>query len=137
MHASGTFTVELKPLTFDGAAGDKQLGRLSLSKRFSGDLDADSAGEMLSAMTATEGSAGYVAIERVTGTLQGREGSFVLQHSGTMDRGAPTLNVTVVPDSGTGELEGISGRMQIDIRDGQHFYTFEYTLPMSGATRDE
>lgn len=137
MHANGTFAVELKPLTFDGATDDKQLGRLSLSKHFSGDLEADSAGEMLSAMTAFEGSAGYVAIERVTGTLQGRTGSFVLQHSGAMNRGAPTLSVTVVPDSGTGELEGISGHMQIDIRDGQHFYSFEYTLPVSEAVRAE
>ena len=88
-----------------------------------------SKGQMLSAQTETEGSAGYVAIERVTGTLQGRNGTFVLQHSGTMTRGVPQLTVTVVPDSGTDQLMGLSGNMKIDISEGQHFYEFEYTLP--------
>ena len=84
---------------------------------------------MLSAMTEVKGSAGYVAMERVTGTLHGRSGSFVLQHSGTMTRGAPQMSVTVVPDSGTGQLAGLAGQMTIKITDGKHFYEFEYTLP--------
>ncbi len=83
---------------------------------------------MLSAMTATKGSAGYVAIERVEGTLHGRKGTFVLKHDGSMDRGAPSLEVRVVPDSGTGELEGLRGRMQIDIVEGKHLFTFDYEL---------
>ncbi len=130
-HASGSFEVELdpQPLHFD-AAGAK-LGRMSIDKRFTGDLEATSRGEMLSAMTAVQGSAGYVAIELVTGTLHGKSGSFVLQHSSTMDRGAPEQSVTVVPDSGTGELEGLAGRMTIHVADGQHTYVFEYTLAES------
>ncbi|HMM67686.1 MAG TPA: DUF3224 domain-containing protein, partial [Dokdonella sp.] len=84
--------------------------------------------EMLSAMTSMKGSAGYVAIERVVGSLQGRRGSFVLQHSGTMNRGEPSLSVTVVPDSGTGELEGLSGTLGITVREGIHCYGFDYQL---------
>jgi len=101
---------------------------MSIDKQFQGDLEATSQGEMLTAGTAVQGSAGYVAIERVSGTLHGRRGTFILQHSGTMTRGAPQLAVTVVPDSGTGELAGLSGRMTITIADGKHSYELEYAL---------
>lgn len=100
-HASGEFEVELSPQPLHAAAADATLGRMAIDKRFHGDLEATSQGEMLSARTGVEGSAGYVAIERVSGTLHGRRGTFVLQHSGAMERGAPRLSVTVVPDSGT------------------------------------
>jgi len=108
----------------DGAV----VGRNRFDKRFHGGLDASSVVQMLSVGTGVSGSAAYVALERVSGTLQGRAGSFFLQHSGTMARGAPTLSLTVVPDSGTDELTGLSGRMSIDIVEGKHFYTFDYTL---------
>jgi hypothetical protein len=123
--ASGTFEVRLNPQVTDGDAG---LGRLSIGKQFQGDLEATSKGEMLTAGTPVKGSAGYVAIELVTGKLHGRSGSFVLQHTGTMDHGEPTLTVTVVPDSGTEELTGLSGKMAINIADGKHSYQFEYNL---------
>lgn len=125
-RASGTFDVTLTPLATD--AGDDAPGRMSLDKRFHGDLEGTSKGEMLTAGTEVEGSAGYVAIERVTGTLHGRSGTFVLQHSGTLTRGAPQLSITVVPDSGTGELVGLAGTMAIEIAGGKHSYDFEYTL---------
>ena len=125
--ASGTFEVKLAPQT--PAHAGAAIGRLSIDKTFLGDLQATSKGEMLAVQTGTTGSAGYVAMERVTGTLAGRTGTFVLQHSGTMTRGEPRLDVNVVPDSGTGELEGLTGRMTIDTRDGKHFYAFDYTLP--------
>jgi hypothetical protein len=125
-HASGTFEVKLNPLTPDDK--DSGLGRMSIDKQFRGDLEASSKGEMLSAMTLVKGSAGYVAMERVTGTLQGRNGSFVLQHSGTMTRGEPQLTITVVPDSGMDQLIGLAGNMAIKIEDGKHSYEFEYTL---------
>ena len=101
---------------------------MSLDKQFHGDLDATSKGEMLAAGTEVKGSAGYVAMERVTGKLHGRSGTFVLQHSGTMNRGSPQLSVTVVPDSGTDQLEGLVGKMAIKIEGGKHFYDFEYAL---------
>ncbi len=101
---------------------------MSIDKAFQGDLEATSKGAMLSAMGAVKGSAGYVAMELVTGTLSGRAGSFVLQHSGTMTRGVPEQSVTVVPDSGTGDLTGISGRMTIVIEGGKHSYVFEYSV---------
>ena len=123
--AVGTFEVKLVPQVKDG---DARLGRLSLDKQFHGDLEGISKGEMLAAGTAVQGSAGYVAIELVTGKLQGRSGSFILQHSGTMNRRNPSLVVTVVPDSGTEELKGISGRMVINIAEGKHSYEFEYML---------
>ncbi|MCA1562510.1 MAG: DUF3224 domain-containing protein [Acidobacteria bacterium] len=130
-RASGTFEVKLNPLpTYDTADGGT-LGRMSLDKQFRGALEGTSKGEMLTAVGSVKGSAGYVAIERVTGTLDGRSGTFVLQHSGTMTRGAPRLTVTVVPDSGTGQLTGLAGTMTIDIADGKHSYTFEYTLALA------
>jgi pimeloyl-ACP methyl ester carboxylesterase len=126
MRAHGTFEVKVKPETASDT--DSTLGRMSIDKQFHGDLEGTSKGEMMTAGTAVKGSAGYVAIEKVSGTLQGRSGSFVLQHSGTMTRGAPQLTITVVPDSGTGQLEGLAGKMTIDIVEGKHFYDFEYTL---------
>ena len=104
------------------------LARMSIDKQFNGDLVATSKGEMLSAGTSVKGSAGYVAIERVIGTLGGRHGSFVLQHNGLMNRGAPQLTITIVPDSGTGELAGLSGSMAIIIADGKHYYELDYLL---------
>jgi len=106
------------------------VGRLSLDKTFHGDLEGTSAGEMLAVRTAVQGSAGYVAIERVTGTLAGRTGTFALQHWGMMDKGAPDLKISVIPDSGTGDLTGLAGTMTIDIQPGgKHFYVLTYTLP--------
>lgn len=130
-HAAGTFEVKLLPQPLANAEAGPLMGRLSINKTFSGDLQATSIGEMLSAQTEVKGSAGYVAMERVTGTLQGRSGSFVLQHSGTMNRGVPQLTVSVVPDSGTGELAGISGTLSIQIADGKHFYSMDYEISPS------
>jgi hypothetical protein len=129
-HASGTFEVKLAPQKPDNPVAESaNLGRMSIDKKFSGDLEGTSKGEMLSAMTEVKGSAGYVAIERVSGTLQGRSGTFVLQHNATMKRGAPELNIIVVPDSGTGQLVGLTGKMTIKIEAGKHFYEFDYALP--------
>ncbi len=126
--ARGTFEVTLNPLTPYNMNEGALLGRLSIDKHFHGDLEAMSQGEMLSAGTAVAGSAGYVAIERVTGTLAGKRGSFVLQHTGLMDRGAPSLVITIVPDSGTDELEGLAGTMAIIIEGGAHMYEMSYAL---------
>ena len=127
---SGTFDVKLSPQKADsGEAERANLGRMSIAKQFHGALEANSSGEMLSAVTEVKGSAGYVAMERVSGILDGRSGTFVLQHSGTMARGAQQLSITVVPDSGTGQLTGLTGNMSIRIVDGDHFYDFDYTLP--------
>jgi len=128
-HASGTFEVKLTPQPTSDSLPGSPVSRLTIDKQFHGDLEATSKGEMLAAGTSVKGSAGYVAIERVSGTLRGRRGSFVLQHSGTMTRGAPQLVITVVPDSGTEELAGLAGAMMITIADGKHSYQFEYTLP--------
>ena len=128
-RASGTFEVKISPLTPQHKDESAPLGRLSIDKQFRGDLDATSKGEMLAADTEVKGSAGYVAMERVTGKLHGRSGTFVLQHSGTMNRGSPTLSVTIVPDSGTGQLVGLDGKMTIKIEGGKHFYDFQYSLP--------
>ena len=128
--ATGPFDVQLTPEPASAAAEVAGLGRMSLDKTFRGALQATSRGEMLAFRSATPGSAGYVAMETVRGTLDGREGSFVLQHSSTMARGAPTQSITVVPDSGTDGLEGLAGRMTIEIAPGgAHGYRFEYTLP--------
>lgn len=129
-HAAGSFDVNLVPQPLANADAGPLMGRLSINKTFSGDLQATSQGEMLSAGTAVKGSAGYVAMERVTGTLHGKSGSFVLQHSGTMNRGAPQLTVSVVPDSGTDELTGLSGTLTIQIADGKHSYVMEYEISL-------
>ncbi|HEX5830294.1 MAG TPA: DUF3224 domain-containing protein, partial [Gemmatimonadaceae bacterium] len=127
-RASGTFEVTLTPQPADDYVDGAALGRMTIDKRFQGDLEGSSRGQMLTGMTSVKGSAGYVAVERVSGTLAGRRGTFVLQHSGTMARGAPTLIITGVPDSGTDELAGLSGTMTIDVASGKHSYTFEYTI---------
>ncbi len=129
MRAKGTFEVKMSPEPPYDTADGVSLGRIAIEKVFVGELEATSTVNMISARSAAvPNSAGYVAIERVRGSLAGRAGSFVLQHSGTMTRGVPTLALTVVPDSGTGELATLSGKMAIDIIDGKHFYTFEYEL---------
>ena len=125
--AVGSFDVKVIPQPAEAAAGES-IGRMLLDKRFHGALDASSKGQMLAMRTAVAGSAGYVAMELVVGKLDGRTGSFVLQHSGVMNRGASLLTLTVVPDSGTGELVGLSGRMDIVITDGKHDYRFDYSL---------
>lgn len=130
-HASGPFDVKLIPQPPDDKAEGSTLGRLSIDKQYHGDLEAVSKGQMLTAMTDVKGSAGYVAIERVTGALHGRSGSFVLQHSSFLTRGAPQQSITVVPDSGTGQLVGLTGNMIVNIVDGKHSYDFEYTLPQA------
>ena len=129
LSAKGAFEVKLAPVTQTEHAGGTTLGRFTLAKAFHGDLEGTGAGEMLTAGTSVAGSAGYVAIERVEGALGGRQGSFVLQHSGSMAHGGQSLTITVVPDSGTGELTGLAGTMQIDIEGKEHFYRFEYSLP--------
>jgi len=128
-HAAGPFDVTVTPQGQPGVQDGVTTGRMAIDKRYHGELEGSGVGEMLSAMTATEGSAGYVAIERVTGTLQGKSGSFVVQHSGTMARGAQALSINVVPDSGTGELAGIAGTMRIRIEESKHYYEFDYILP--------
>jgi hypothetical protein len=127
-RATGTFEVKLTPQSNDSETGGSMLARLSIDKLFRGDLDATSKGEMLSAGTPVKGSAGYVAQERVTGALSGRRGSFVLQHTGVMNRGTPGLTITVVPDSGTGDLAGLSGTMNIIIDAGKHSYEMDYDI---------
>ena len=127
-HATGTFEVNLNPLDLNEVGDGETRGRISINKTFRGDLEATSIGEMLSAMTEVKGSAGYVAMERVVGTLQGHQGSFVLQHSGTMNRGVASLSVSVVPDSGTGGLTGLRGSLSINIREGVHCYGLDYSL---------
>ena len=125
-HVKGAFDVKMTPQAPEEKAGN--VGRMLLDKRFHGDLEAASEGQMLAFSSAVKGSAGYVAIEQVSGTLEGRTGTFVLQHTGTMNRGVPSLTITVVPDSGTGELAGLAGTMTIEIADGKHSYGFEYSL---------
>jgi hypothetical protein len=127
--AMGSFDVKIGSLPQYNTSEDAKLARMSIDKQFRGDLEGSSQGEMLSAGTDIKGSAAYVAIERVSGTLNGRSGGFVLQHNATMTRGAPYLNIVVVPDSGTGELAGLTGTMHIVIDKGKHSYEFEYSLP--------
>jgi len=130
MHATGPFDVKVTPQ--DDKSEDPLLNRMTLDKQYHGDLEGTGMGQMLTAGTAVKGSGAYVAIEKVAGTLKGRPGTFVMQHSGTMNQNAPQLLITVVPDSGTGELAGISGKMDIRIAaDGKHSYEFEYAF--SGA----
>ena len=127
-RANGIFDVSLKVLPMDNESAPPLLGRMSIDKKFHGDLDATSKGQMLTGGTIIKNSAGYVAIELVTGSLKGRKGSFILQHTGTMNRGEPSLVITVVPDSGTDQLEGLKGTMKIDINAGKHSYELEYIL---------
>jgi hypothetical protein len=131
-HATGTFEVKIDPQTPDEKAGAPALARMLINKQFHGDLEATSKGSMLAAGAGAKGSSGgYVALEIVTGTLKGRSGTFILQHTGVMNRGAPSLTVAVVPDSATGQLIGLAGKMTITIVDGKHSYDLEYTLPES------
>ena len=127
-RAAGTFDVKLTPQATDTAPEGSPLGRLTIDKQFHGDLEAMSKGEMLTAGTLIKNSAGYVAVERVVGTLNGKKGTFTLQHNATMTRGVGALSIVVVPDSGSGELTGITGTMTIDIADGKHHYGFEYSI---------
>jgi hypothetical protein len=127
--ARGTFEVTLAPLPTHDTTEGSHLGRMSIDKTFSGELQGTSIGEMLTGMTGTKGSAAYVAMERVSGTLHGRRGTFILHHTGVMHRGAQQLDVLVVPDSGTGGFEGLRGTLAIDVASGVHSYTLEYTLP--------
>lgn len=131
--AKGSFTVQMKPQGEADAQAGVSLGRLSLDKVFEGDLTGTGQGQMLTAMTARPGSAGYVAIERVQGTLHGRQGTFVMQHSGTMTQGAQQLAIRIVPDSGTGALVGISGVFHLRLDGGQHRYELAYSLPAAGS----
>lgn len=124
-EAVGTFDVKLAPLDFD----QSPIGSMLIDKTFEGDLQGTSVGQMLAFRSGVEGSAGYVAMERVAGTLGGREGSFTLQHSGQIDKGAPSLTVVVVPDSATDGLAGLRGTMNIVVTPGRHDYQFRYTLP--------
>lgn len=129
MRATGEFNVDLEPLEpFTRGSAENRLDRLSITKRFSGDLEAESLGEMLSVRTCAQDSAGYVALEQVEGTLQGKAGTFVLQHFGIINRGEQHLILQVVPDSGTGQLATLAGEMTIKIENGKHFYAFDYSL---------
>jgi len=127
-RVAGPFEVTLKPLPMDGDADAQLLARMSLDKVYHGDLEAIGKGQMLTGGTTIRNSAAYVAIERVTGTLKGRKGSFTLQHTGLMNRGSPSLLISVVPDSATEQLEGLKGTMTINIEAGKHFYQLDYTL---------
>ncbi|MEM6461582.1 MAG: DUF3224 domain-containing protein [Pseudomonadota bacterium] len=130
MHVTGKFDVTLEQLPVAGSGQDGMtLGRMSIDKTYHGELSARASGEMLTVMTDVKGSAGYVAIEQVVGMLSGRRGSFVLQHYGTMQASGEFLMLAVVPDSGTGELTGLSGKMTIHIDQGDHSYEFDYDLP--------
>lgn len=124
-RATGPFDVKITQQEQDEAS---KLGRMTIDKHYHGDLDATGKGQMLTGGTPVEGSGIYVALEQVSGTLHGRNGTFILQHSGVMTRGTPSLTITVVPDSGTGQLVGLAGKMDIIIADGKHSYDFEYTL---------
>ena len=128
-HATGPFEVKITPLEPANKTEDNSLGRMLLEKQFHGDLEAISKGEMLTAGSVAKGSGGYVAIEKVSGKLNGKTGTFILQHNATMDHGTPNLNIVVVPDSGTGQLAGISGTLNIIIESGKHSYDFAYLLP--------
>ena len=130
-QASGTFDVALAPQPIENVGDDAMMARRSIEKTFHGALSGTSRGQMLSIGTSTPGSAVYVAVERVEATLDGKRGAFSLHHTGIMNRGTPTLTITVVPDSGTAGLTDITGTMTIDIRDRKHYYTFDYDL--SGA----
>lgn len=127
-RATGTFDVKVAPQESDAYSEDGTLGRMTLDKELHGDLEGTGKGQMLTAMTSLKNSAGYVAIERITGTLHGKSGTFALMHTGTMNRGVPGLVIAVVPDSGTGELTGLAGSFTIIRADGKHSYEFDYTI---------
>ena len=132
MRATGTFDVKITPQASDLAPEGPNLGRMSIDKQYHGDLEATAKGEMITAAgIAVKESAAYSAVERVSGSLGGKKGTFALQHTGIMTRGTPSLNITVVPDSGTGELAGLTGKMDIIIEGKQHSYVFEYQLETS------
>jgi len=128
-RATGSYQIAMRPppLPHD-TVDDVILSRMTIDKQFHGDLEATSVVEMMTAMTGVKGSASYVALERVTGILDGRRGTFVLQHNSMMTRGEAQMNVIITSDSGTGELKGISGQMTIEIVDGKHVYTLDYSL---------
>jgi hypothetical protein len=128
VKATGSFTVKLELQPASAQADAAVIGRRTLEKQFHGDLDANSTGEMLAVMTTVEGSMAYVALEKVSGILAGKHGSFILQHASQMIRGKSFQSIRVVPDSGTDELLGLEGEMQIEIREGEHFYNFEYNF---------
>ena len=127
-RATGNFEVTLNPQPMDNIPGSEGLGRMSIDKRYHGELEATGQGQMLTGGTPIKNSAGYVAIERVTGTLKGRKGSFMLQHNGIMTRGAGSLVISIIPDSGTDQLDGLRGTMSIRVEDGKHSYDLTYTL---------
>ena len=128
-HAAGTFDVKLVPQGPEDKTEGSTIAHLSIDKQYHGDLEAAGKGEMLTTTTSVKGSAGYVAMERISGTLHGRSGTFVLQHSGTMAHGTFQLSVTVVPDSATGQLAGLTGKLTGTVADGKHSYEFDYSLP--------
>ncbi len=128
-QVKGEFEVKREMMPMVEMGDGVQAAHMRFDKVFHGPLDATSIVHMLAVGTATEGSAAYVAVERIAGTLDGRAGTFAMQHSGTMDRGTPSLTVLVIPDSGTDALTGLRGTLAIDITDGKHFYTFDYSLP--------
>jgi hypothetical protein len=127
--AKGTFEVTITPQPYQEGVGDASVGRMALVKVFTGEFNGTAIGQMLAYRSSVEGSAGYVAMDKVQGTLNGRKGSFVMQHNGTMNRGEPQLSIKIVADSGTDDLTGIAGEMLINIDQGKHFYEFSYTLP--------
>lgn len=131
LQATGPFDVKIIPQPADPDAAGEIIGRLLLDKKYHGALDAIGKGQMLGVRTPVEGSGGYVAMEQVTGTLDGRRGSFIVQHTGTMQGGTSKMILTIVPDSGTGELTGITGNIEIIIENGKHIYKFDYQLPMA------
>ncbi|QNK03442.1 DUF3224 domain-containing protein [Dyella telluris] len=130
-HAKGSFEVKITPQAPDEGVGDPSVGRMAIEKQFHGDMQGEGHGQMLAVGTAVDGSAGYVAMERVNGSVHGRQGSFALQHAGTLTRGTPQLSVTIVPDSGTDGLAGIAGHLTITIANGVHSYDLDYSLPDS------
>jgi hypothetical protein len=128
-RVSGSFSVTVVPQAADDGVGDPAIGRMALAKTFDGPLSGSARGQMLATRTDTPGSAGYVALDRFEGSLDGRTGGFSLQHSGSMDRGKPTLSIQIIPDSGTGALQGLRGSLGIRIEGGAHFYDLDYSLP--------
>lgn len=128
-HAIGPFDVKISPLALSEQSADPKLGRMAIEKQYHGDLEATAKGEMLTGQSEMKDSGVYVAVERVTGTLKGKRGSFAMYHTGVMNRGKPELKITVVPGSGTNELQGLTGTMNIKIDNGKHSYDFEYSLP--------